>query len=127
MASNVVALRDTRIMSGDFGEFDYQKFLDWAFVESQSKSMFIRNVAVNRANDAENVQRTSNGLDFYAARYELSVEELREIIRGCDRAGISVPEMHNRLQKGVRGEALFKRPPRGRGRKKAEESNGTEG
>lgn len=130
MESNVVGIRDTRVTSGEFGDYAYRKFLWWAFGQMQTKGLFLRNVAVNRTEDPVNAAGADDAGNFYSQLYGIPVEELQEILLKADKNGVSIVELHNRLKAGVRGDALFKRAARGQ-RKKTDDvgdlPNGTDG
>jgi hypothetical protein len=87
---------DTRISTGELGEFHYQRFLQWAFVQRQSKAAFARNVLVART-DANNTG-IDQGLEFYATRYGISIEELCELIAQLDNEKRSISQIHIALE-----------------------------
>lgn len=87
---------DTRISTGELGEFHYQRFLQWSFVQRQSKAGFARNVLVART-DA-NSEGIDQGLEFYANRYNISIEELCELIAQFDNEKKSISQIHAALE-----------------------------
>jgi hypothetical protein len=87
---------DTRISTAELGEFHYQRFLQWAFVQRQSKAAFARNVLVART-DANN-EGIDQGLEFYSARYNISIEELCERIAHLDNEKRSISQIHAALE-----------------------------
>lgn len=87
---------DTRISTGELGEFHYQRFLQWCFVQRQSKAAFARNVLVARA-DA-NTSGIDQGLEFYAERYKISIEELCNLIAELDNGKRSISQIHLDLE-----------------------------
>lgn len=115
---NLINVTDTRIFSAEFGDFHYKKFLDWAFVERQSKASLLRNLAVART-DA-NLGPTAEGLQHYCEIYQLELAELREYLYKADQNGVSIAALHDRLEKGLRGEDAWgkktaprnKKPPK---------------
>lgn len=107
-------MSDTRIFSAEFGDYHYRRFLAWSFVERQSKAAFLRNLAVARTE--ANRSEIDDPLDHYAKLYSLPLEELLEAIYNADRNGVSVAQLHQRLEAGIRGEALWDK----KGRKSSE-------
>lgn len=87
---------DTRISTGELGEYHYQLFLQWAFVQRQSKAAFARNVLVART-DA-NSEVIHHGLEFYANRYNITVEELCELLAQFDAEKKSISQIHIALE-----------------------------
>lgn len=87
---------DTRISTGELGEYHYQRFLQWSFVQRQSKAAFARNVLVART-DA-NADGIDQGLEFYANRYGISTEELCELVAQLDNEKKSISQIHAALE-----------------------------
>lgn len=92
-----LTVADTRIGSSEFGDYQYARFLEWAFFERQSKGAFIRNISVARTevNEANGV--ISGQREYYCRAYGLSKDELLRRILEADSQGISIPELHRRL------------------------------
>ncbi len=86
----------TRITSAEFGDFNYQQYLEWIFVEGQGKAEHIRNMAVARTE--ANRPRAIEGLNHYAKVYGLSVEELGRRIRELDAQKKTILQIHRILQ-----------------------------
>jgi len=86
---------DTRIGSAEFGDYHYDRFLVWAFVDRQSKAALLRNLAVART-DA-NKDLIDDKLQYYCDLYNLGQAELLERIRQADLKGISIPQLHKLL------------------------------
>jgi hypothetical protein len=78
------------------GEYHYQRFIQWAFVQRQSKAAFARNVLVART-DA-NTDGINQGLEFYASRYNITVESLCELIAELDNQKKSIAQIHAALE-----------------------------
>ena len=133
MELKVVGQRDTRIFSSDFGKRQYMDFLRWAASNGQAKSMFLRNLAVDRVYDPSNKASADTGCTWLANHYGLTEEEFNDFLLRADSNGVSVPEFLNRLENGLRGDDLVKRSPRGRSKKNDDDTdsdlpfNGTEG
>jgi hypothetical protein len=88
---------DTRIGSSEFGDYQYARFVFWAFLERQSKGAFLRNVAVARTE--ANASNISAAAEYYCKLYGFeSPEELWCAVLQADSDGISVAELHRRLQ-----------------------------
>ena len=88
---------DTRVSTGELGEYHYQRFIQWAFVQRQSKAAFARNIIVART-DA-NSEGIDQGLEFYASRYGISVQELCELIAELDNDKRSISQIHAELER----------------------------
>lgn len=117
----MIPVKDTRIQSSEFGDFHYRKFLKWAFANDRTKADFLRNVAVARVDQPDNERQIDSGLEHYSKLYNLSLDELDEVIGKADQNGVSLVELHNRLASGLRGELLWKRSERRRLPKKEEQ------
>ena len=91
----LVEVADTRISSSEFGEYHYQLFVQWAFIERQSKAAFLRNIAVARTE--ANRSEVDDGLEFYANRYRMTVQELIDRIAELDQQKLSISQIHQRL------------------------------
>jgi hypothetical protein len=87
---------DTRVSTGELGEYHYQRFLQWAFVQRQSKAAFARNILVARTDT--NSEGIDQGLEFYAARYKISIDELCELIAQLDNEKKSISQIHAALE-----------------------------
>lgn len=96
---------DTRISSAEFGDFHYKRFLAWCLVERQSKAAFVRNIVVSRVES--NRSEIDQGLAHYSRLYGLSEEELLEHVYRADRNNVSIAQLHERLEAGLRGEAAW--------------------
>lgn len=113
----LVAVKDRRIQSSELTDFHYRKFLIWSFVNGQAKGGFARNVLVARTTSPENVQEQAKGMSHYSVLYGIPEEELEALITQADQNGVSLVELHNRFEKGIRGEEATKRSSRRQGRK----------
>jgi hypothetical protein len=98
---------DTRISSAEFGDYHYKRFLAWCFVERQSKAAFLRNVAVSRTES--NREEINHGLLHYCKVYALTEDELLDYMYQADQNNVSIAQLHERLEKGLRGEAAWER------------------
>lgn len=96
MRVNIV-VSDTRIATAELGEYHYQRFLQWAFVQRQSKAAFARNVLVARTDS--NSDGIDQGLEFYAARYNMTVAQLQQKIAEMDNDKKSISQIHIALEK----------------------------
>lgn len=108
----LVPVKDTRIQSAEMGDFHYRKFVEWAFVNRQTKGTFLANVGKARVVDAANAKEQLEGLEHYALLYNLTIEQVRDCIADADQNGVSTVELHDRLAKGLRGEEATKRSNR---------------
>lgn len=86
---------DTRVFTSELGDYHYQKFLQWAFVERQSKAAFARNIVCARTESNKDI--VQDGLEFYAGRYGITVEVLIEAIAEMDGKKMSVSQIHQAL------------------------------
>lgn len=114
MVSSVKIMSDTRITSAEFGDYHYRRFLQWSFAERQSKAAFLRNLAVARTEANRN--EIDDPLLHYSKLYGLPLEELLDAIYNADQNNISVAQLHQRLEAGLRGDALWDK----KGRKSSE-------
>jgi hypothetical protein len=107
---------DTRITSAEFGDYHYRRFLEWCFTERQSKAAFLRNMGVARTGaNQDNIDRA---MDHYCKLFDLSREQLQEYVFLADQNNVSIAMLHDRLEKGLRGEdAWGKGTPKGKRRK----------
>lgn len=121
------SVADTRIGSSELGDFQYARFILWAFLVRQSKGGFIRNIAVARteANEPSIQQMT----EFYCAAYGLSEEELLRKVLEADALGKSSVELHRQLEAESSGDTsiLPKRSSKKRGRKPGQKPNKSDG
>ncbi len=92
----LTTVADTRVYTAELGDFHYQRFLQWAMVENQAKGAFSANIVKARA--AANETLIDSGLEFYANKYHLTVEELQQAIADLDAKGKSVLQIHRHLQ-----------------------------
>lgn len=113
--ANPIFVSDTRISSAEFGDFDYKRFLVWAFTERQSKAAFLRNIGVARTRD--NLSVTDTALQHYCELYQLTDDELRTYIYLADQNNVSIAALHQRLEKGLRGDQLWENPKQTKKRK----------
>lgn len=88
---------DTRVSTAELGDFHYQRFLQWALVENQAKGAFAANIIKARA--ASNKSLIDSGLEFYANKYSMTIEELQQAIADLDAQGKSILQIHRQLQK----------------------------
>lgn len=93
---------ETRISSAEFGDYHYKRFLSWCFAERQSKAAFLRNVAVSRTE--ANREEIDEVLQHYCKLYSLQKEELLQHIYEADKNNVSIAQLHERLEAGLRGE-----------------------
>lgn len=91
-----ISVADTRISTAELGDFHYQRFLQWALVENQAKGAFAANIL--KARIAANEGLIESGLEFYAAQYSLTVEELQQRIADLDSEGKSILQIRRHLQ-----------------------------
>lgn len=112
----LIPVKDTRIQSAEMGDFHYRKFLEWAFVNRQTKGAFLANIGKARVADSGNTKEQLEGLEHYSRLYNLSIDEVKDCIAQADQNGVSVVELHDRLAKGLRGEEATKRSNRRRGK-----------
>jgi hypothetical protein len=102
MTVGIGIVPDTRISSAEFGDYHYKRFLSWCFVERQSKAAFLRNVAVSRTES--NREEINHGFNHYCKAYGLTEEELLECLTQADANNVSIAQLHERLESGLRGE-----------------------
>ncbi|MDZ7355911.1 MAG: hypothetical protein ONB55_22550 [candidate division KSB1 bacterium] len=102
---------DARISSAEFGDYHYKRFLAWCFVERQSKAAFLRNVVVSRTET--NRDEINDGLKHYSNLHGLTELELLEYIYLADQNNVSIAQLHDRLEKGLRGEDAWGKKKRG--------------
>lgn len=86
---------DTRVSTAELGDFHYQRFLQWALVENQAKGAFAANIL--KARTASNESLIDSGLEFYANKYGVSIEELQQLIADLDSQGKSILQIHRHL------------------------------
>jgi hypothetical protein len=92
---DLVTVADTRITCAEFGDYHYQEFLSWAFLDRQSKAALLRNMAIARTDS--NQALIERKLSYYARLYKKTVEEIQQRILQADDEGLSVVELHRRL------------------------------
>lgn len=90
------SVSDTRLSTAELGDFHYQRFLQWALVENQAKGAFAANIL--KARTASNESLIESGLEFYANRYGMTVQELQQTIADLDSQGKSILQIHRHLQ-----------------------------
>ncbi|MGH3054499.1 MAG: hypothetical protein ACRDL7_05920 [Gaiellaceae bacterium] len=113
----LVAVKDRRVQTSELTDFHYRKLLIWAFVNGQAKGGFARNVLVARTTSPENESEQTKGMSHYSTLYKIPEDELEALITHADQNGVSLVELHNRLEKGFRGEEAVKRSSRRQGKK----------
>jgi len=96
---------DTRISSAEFGDYHYKRFLAWCFAERQSKAAFLRNVAVSRTE--ANRDEINEVLEHYCKLYSMTEDDLLWHIYQADKNNISIAQLHERLESGLRGEGAW--------------------
>lgn len=86
---------DTRIGSAEFGDYQYSEFVEWCFFERQSKSSFLRNLAVART--AENSAVRAAQRDYYCRVYGIDEQTLLRRVLEADSQGLTIVELHRQL------------------------------
>ena len=95
---------DTRLSTGELGDYHYSLFLKWAFVERQNKGGFGRNIIAARAES--NLEVIKEGIGFYAIAADLTPEQLEKWIIELDAAGAQVSTIHRALTEGTLEDTL---------------------
>lgn|GEM_PF-2971151 len=91
---------DTRIGSSEFGDYQYARFVLWAFLVRQSKGAFLRNIAVARTE--ANQGTIAESLAYYCQVYGLEEEELLRRVLAADADGKSSVSLHQELEEESR-------------------------
>jgi|GEM_PF-5996343 len=90
-----MASDNPKVLSAAFGAYHLRLLRGWAFCDAKSKATLIRDIVVARIE--ANQPLLAEKLEFYAKKYNLSVEEFLDRIEQADREGVSVPRLHQQL------------------------------
>jgi hypothetical protein len=90
---------DTRFSTAPLPSYHYKRFLFWAFCDRKSKSNLSKDILVARTEANETL--IERKLLDYATEYNLSVEELSDLILQANIDGLSFAKLHEGLKEKV--------------------------